>query len=173
MKGLRWFRVIGLIVVWVMLWGEVTPFIVAGGVVVSVLVLLIFPPSSVWWPTTVRPWPALVLLVRFLYDLVRASITVAWLAVWPKPLPRSAVIGIDLHTDSELLMTITAELVCLVPGTLLIDLDADRRRMWLHVLDASDLDKVRAETFEQERRVVEALAVRPDLDAYRTEVEAR
>lgn len=170
MRGLRWYRVLGLTAVWVLLWGAANPVIVVGGVFVSVVALLIFPPSPVRWPTTLRPVPAAVLLGRFLADLVRASVGVAWLALRPGPPPSSGIIGVDVHTGSELLMTITAELVSLVPGTLLIELDPDRRRMWLHVLDASDLDAVRAGVRAQERRVMEALAVRDDLDAYRSEV---
>lgn len=172
MSGLRWHRILGLTVVWVLLWGAVNPLIVVGGLVVSVVVLLVFPPATTRWPTTVRPLPALVLVVRFLADLVRASLGVAWFALRPAPPPSSAVIGVDLHTRSELLMTLTAELVSLVPGSLLVELDAERGRMWLHVLDARDLDGIRAGIREQERRVMEALAVRSDLEAYRTDVRA-
>ena len=123
---IRWTAVVGLTLLWLLMWGEVTPVLVVGGVLVSLVVLVVFPFPKADWGGSFRPWPFLVLASRFAFDLVVASFEVAWLAVRPRPLGRSAVIQVQLHTRSDLLLVLTGELVSLVPGSLLIELDEDR-----------------------------------------------
>ena len=87
----RWRIVLGLTVVWLLLWGSITPTLVVGGLLTSVLVLMLFPFPQAPWRWTLRPWPTLVLLAVFAADLLRASVQVAWLAVRPAaPPPRAA-----------------------------------------------------------------------------------
>ncbi len=162
--------VLGLTVVWLLLWGAVTPTLVVGGLLASLLVLLAFPFPKAPWAWTLRPWPTLVLVARFVLDLLRASVEVSWLAVRPAATPPSAVVKVELVTRSELLITATAELVSLVPGSLLVELDPDQPALYLHVLDARSEEHVaRAISFvhAQERRVVEAWAPREERDEYR------
>lgn len=166
----RWRIVVALTVIWLLLWGAVTPTLVVGGVLTSVLVLLLFPFPRAPWRWTLRPWPTLVLAARFLADLVRASVQVAWLAVRPAAAPPSAVVRVPLLTRNELLATATAELVSLVPGSLLVEIDTDAPALYLHVLDARSperLERAVAAAHEQERRVIEAWAPRDEREAYR------
>ncbi|MFT4187164.1 MAG: Na+/H+ antiporter subunit E [Aeromicrobium sp.] len=166
---IRWRAVAALTVLWLLLWGDVTPLLVVGGIVVAVVVLLVFPFPSAEWDGTLRPWPFAVLVSRFAVDLVVASFQVAWLAVRPKPLGPGALIQVQLHTRSEWLLTLTGELISLVPGTLLIEIDADNGKMGLHVLDGSrDLADTEREVLEQERRVIAALGSRDEYAAYCT-----
>ena len=133
------------------------------------MVLVVFPFPKADWGGSFRPWPFLVLVSRFAFDLVVASFEVAWLAVRPRPLGRSAVIQVQLHTRSDLLLVLTSELVSLVPGSLLIELDEDRGIITLHVLDGDqDLSRVEAQVLAQERRVIAALGSRAERDAYCT-----
>jgi multicomponent Na+:H+ antiporter subunit E len=165
----RWRIVLGLTAIWLLLWGAVTPTLVVGGLLTSVLVLLLFPFPRAPWGWTLRPWPSLVLLARFVVDLLRASVQVAWLAVRPAAPPPSAVVRVPLVTRNELLVTATAELVSLVPGSLLVEIDVEAPAIYLHVLDARTPERVEraiASAHEQERRVVEAWAPREERDAY-------
>lgn len=148
----------GLTLLWLLLWGDLTPLLVAGGLLVAVLVTTVFPFPKAEWEGAFRPVPFVKLVVRFVADLVVASVQVAWIAVRPRALGPSAVVEVQLHTRSELLLALTAELISLVPGSLLIELDPDQGKVWLHVLDAEkDLDTVVAEALAQERRVIDAL----------------
>lgn len=162
--------VLALTVVWLLLWGSVTPVLVIGGLVTSVLVLLLFPFPQAPWRWTPRPWRTLTLVVLFLVDLVRASVDVAWLAVRPAAPPPSAVVRVELLTRSELLITATSELVSLVPGSLLVEVDQDAPAIYLHVLDArtpARVDKAVRSAHRQERRVVEAWAPKDERDQFR------
>lgn len=160
-----------LTLLWALLWGAVTPIIVVGGILVGLLVTTVFPFPPVTWDGRFRPLPALHLVVTFLADLVVASLQVAWLAIRPAAPPASAVIRVDLVTRSEFLLTLTAELISLVPGSLLIELDSAGGRIWLHLLDGSTparIEHARAKALAQERRVVAALGSDLEVVACRT-----
>lgn len=160
--------VVGLMIIWVLLWGAITPTIVVGGVLASALVVTVFPFPKAPWTWVIRPWPTLVLAGRFLWDLTRASIEVSWFAIRPSGPPSSAILRIDLRTRSELVMTITSELVCLIPGSLLVELEPEEGAIHLHVLDAHTPERIeqfRQSVLEQEERVVRAFAPRDERDA--------
>ena len=164
----------GLTVLWLMLWGSVSPLAVIGGVLVAVLAMRIFPFPSMTWDVTVRPWPFVLLTFHFFLDLLRASVQVAWLAVRPRPVPRSAIIEVQLETGSELIITQIAEMISLVPGSLLVEVDAETSRLWLHVLEGQDEAAV-ARAHEvaavQETRVLRAFATDADQAAHRRRQE--
>lgn len=168
MNAVRIPVVLALTVVWSMLWGAVTPLNLVGGLLVSALVVAIFPFPPVNLTATVRPLRLLLLIGRFLYDLVVASFHVAWITIRPSPPPKSAVIEVHLVSRSDLLQVLTGELVSLVPGSLLIELDSDNGRMWLHVLDGSTPERVEAarrKARAQEHRVIAALGSREEFEA--------
>lgn len=157
-----------LSVIWILLWGAITPTIVVGGILASLLVVYVFPFPAAPWTWVVRPWPTLVLVVRFLWDLAKASVEVSWFAIRPSGPPPSAVLRVDLRTRSELVMTITSELVCLVPGSLLVELVPEESAIYLHVLDAHSPERIeefRQSVLEQEERVVKAFSPKAERDA--------
>ena len=167
--------VIALTLVWVLLWGNVGPITVLGGALVSLLVMTVFPFPAVGWQGRFRPLAAVRLLATFLVDLLRASVQVAWLAIRPAAPPASAVIRVQLATRSEFLLTITAELISLVPGSLLIELDSRRGIIWLHLLDGSTpakVERAREKALAQERRVIAALGSDHEVVACRSHQEA-
>lgn len=153
------FSVLWLSVVWVLLWGTFDPVTIVGGVLVALAVLVAFPLPRVPVRLRVRPLATVVLLSRFLYDLVIASFHVAWLTVRPGEPVRGVVMDLQLAGDDELLQTITAEMVALVPGTVVIDLDPLQRLLTLHALQVStprDAQLVRRRVLGQEARVLRA-----------------
>lgn len=159
-----------LTILWMLLWGGVTPLLLVGGALVGLLVTIVFPFPPVGWKGRFRPWPAVRLVAIFVVELLIASLQVAWIAIRPAAPPRSAVIRVDMVTRSELLLTLTVELISLVPGSLLIELDSENGHVWLHLLDGSTPQKIeqaRARALAQERRVIAALGSRSELTACR------
>lgn len=160
--------VVGLTIIWVLLWGAVSPTIVVGGILAAVLVVTVFPFPTAPWTFVIRPWPTLVLAARFFWDLARASVEVSWFALRPAGPPPSAILRVGLRTRSELVMTITSELVCLVPGSLLVELEPEEGAIYLHVMDARTPERIAAfhqSVLDQEERVVKAFAPREERDA--------
>lgn len=147
-----------LTLIWMALWGSASLIVILLGIGIGAIVLLLFPLPQMYFSFGVHPWRALVLVSRFLWDVVAASVHVAWLAVRPRP-PHSETTVVQLESDSDLLQALTALAVSLVPGSLIIEIDPDRRRLMIHVLDADQ--KPMAEFHEQvraqERRIRLAL----------------
>jgi multicomponent Na+:H+ antiporter subunit E len=149
---------IGLVLIWMALWGSYSLIVILLGVAVSALILLLFPLPTMDFRFGLHPWRMVVLLATFLWDVVVASVQVGWLAIRPR-LPQPEVTTVQLESDSDLLEALTALAVSLVPGSLIVDADSHDRTLTIHVLDAERrpmtdfADQVRA----QERRIRLAL----------------
>ncbi|MCB7135097.1 Na+/H+ antiporter subunit E [Cellulosimicrobium marinum] len=164
----QWRTVVWLTLVWVMLWGDLAWGTVVAGVLVGALVIVLFPLPSVATRGRLRPWHLLVLLARFVADLVTASFQVSALAIDPRRTPRGAVVGVRLRNPSDVYMTLTAELTSLVPGSLVVEAHRLTGMLYLHVLDleqAGGVEQVRADALALEARVLHAFASNEDLRA--------
>lgn len=157
--------VLVLTVIWVALWGKLSPLTVVGGALVAVLVCVVFPLPPLRMSLHVRPLWLAWLIIRFLGDVVVASVQVSWTTLRFDRQPVNAVIEVDLRTASDFVMTIVAEMVSLVPGSLVVEARRSTHTLFLHVLDARDqagVDKMRRQVLALERRVVHALGSRTD-----------
>lgn len=164
----QWRTAAWLTVVWVMLWGDLSWGNVLAGVLLASLLITFMPLPSIATSGTVRPWPLLVLISRFVADLVVASFQVSMQAFRFRHTPHGAVVGVRLRNPSDIYMTITAELSSLVPGSLVIEAHRLTGMLYLHVLDldaAGGADKVRQDTLDLEARVLRAFASNDELKA--------
>lgn len=175
-NGLQWPMLISLTVVWVLLWGGLTVANVLSGLVVAVIVTLVFPLPPIVLGGTLRPLGLLRLAGWFAVELVVASVQVAGQALRIGQRPLNAVIQVDLHSRSDLYLTLTAELLSLVPGSLVVEVRRSTSTLFLHVLDVRDQDDVeeaRRRALRQEERVMRALASDEELAAYRSREGSR
>lgn len=105
-----------------------------------------------------RLWGAVTLFVYFYYELVVSSVRVAWDVLTPHNYARPGfvVMPLDAKTDVELMLT--ANLVSLTPGTLSVDLSADRSELLVHSMFGGDDPKgeIEAMKYGIERRVLRA-----------------
>lgn len=148
-----------LVVVWLLLWGRVTPGLVVSGIVVAALAMSLFPMPALEIRGRPRPFAVVLFFARFLFDIVVASVHVAWMAVRPGPEPGSAVIGVDLHTRSDLMMTLVGEVLSLVPGSLVVEVDRASTILYLHVIGVDspeDAERQRARAAAVEARMIRA-----------------
>ena len=147
-----------LVLLWMLLWGSWSWANLISGLVVAGLVTWLLPLPPVVEHARFRPLAALRLGAVFLVDLFHSSAEVAWLAMRPGPV-RAAVIGVQLRTDSDLLLTLITQIVNLVPGSLVLDVDRSSRQLLLHVLlvrDESEIERRRRDVLTVEEHVVRA-----------------
>lgn len=157
----RWPMVLWLTAVWVLLWGDLTVANVVIGFVLAVLLVTLMPMPRVGFEG--RPWlPGIVVLVvRFLGDVVMASVQVAKKAVARGEPPRGAVIRVQLRSHSDLFLTVTAQLCSLVPGSIIVEAHRLTGTLYVHVFDVADsggIDGARDHCLEIEKRVLYAFA---------------
>lgn len=80
----------------------------------------------------------LALLLFFIKELVLSALRVAWLVVQPKLRLRPAIIAYPLTVTSDAQITLLANMITLTPGTLSVDVSADRRILYIHAIDVAD-----------------------------------
>jgi multicomponent Na+:H+ antiporter subunit E len=159
-----------LVALWMLLWGQFTLLAFISGVVVAVFVTRVFRLPAVELSGRVNLWYGLVFVVTFVGALVRGSLTVAWQVVNPWSYPGTAVIAAPLRTDDDLIMTHVGVTASLIPGSLIIEADRDRRILYLHVVGVSsdrDVERQRESVLRWERRIVMALGSTAQVEAVR------
>ena len=160
--------VVWLVLVWMLLWGTWSWANVLSGLLVALTVLTLLPLPHVVGGVRVRPVPLLVFLGHFVVDLFASGAEVAWQALRPGGVHRTAIVQVHLRVDSDLLLTMVAEAISLVPGSLVLDLDREQRVMTLHLLPVRDLEDVqrkKAHVLVVERRLVQAFGSAADVAA--------
>ncbi len=171
-RELRWrFRqhlpvLIGLVVLWMLLWGEITLLSVLSGIVVAVAVTRIFYLPPVELSGRVNIGWLIVFVLRFTAALVMGSITVAWQALSPRTLRTNALVGVKLRTSSDFVLTMTATAVTLVPGSVVVEIDRDASTLYLHLLGVGDergVERMREVVLRTESQIVRAVGSRDDL----------
>lgn len=172
---LQWRTIIVLCVIWLMLWGEVTLFGIISGCVVGWLITVTFPLAPIHFQGRIRPWGLTKLVLLQLWDLASASFGLALAALSRQLHIEPAVIRLRLRSDSDVYQVQTAELLAIVPGTIVVESDRKRRVLYLHVFDVrgpEDVKRIRNESYDVERRVLEAFGSNKELRAYRARVAA-
>jgi multicomponent Na+:H+ antiporter subunit E len=156
-----------LIALWMLLWGQFTVLAAVTGIVVALAVTRAFRLPPVELSGRVNLWWGLVFVVQFLEALVRGSLLVAAQVFARRP-PGAAVIGVPLVTDDDLIMAHVGVTASLIPGSLIVDVDRDRRVLYLHVIGVRNLDDVEAQRRTVRRweyRIVRAVGSRAQLRA--------
>jgi len=171
-KELRW-RIwqqlpllVVLVLLWMMLWGSLTPLTILTGILVAIGVTRAFYLPPVELSGRFNPLWFVVFLGRFLLELVKASFQVAWRALSPKPLGRSSVVAVQLLTRSDFITTLAAIAVSLIPGSIVIEVDRAGGVLYLHAIGAAEqteIDKVRDDVLAIEMLLVRALGSTDDL----------
>jgi multicomponent Na+:H+ antiporter subunit E len=154
---------IGLALIWMMLWGELTLGAAVWGLVVALLVQIAFPLPDVPELESFRPLGFARLVLVTLAGLTVSSFQVAAKVLAFRRPTRNAIIRVALRSDSEFITAITAELVTLVPGSVAID--AGERWLLVHVFDASSeaaIDRARASVLSTEATVLRAFGTAAD-----------
>ncbi|MDT0203461.1 Na+/H+ antiporter subunit E [Nocardioides sp. AE5] len=161
-KLVQWPVLLWLTLVWMMLWRDFSLGQAAFGFVVALATCLFFPLPRLGMRLHVRVIPLLWLLVRFLVDVIVSSTQVAWATLRSTKNLRNAVVEVDLRTDSDFVLTVVAEMICLIPGSLAIEARRSTHTLFFHAFDVKDeagVEKFRQRVLDQEARVVRAFGV--------------
>jgi multicomponent Na+:H+ antiporter subunit E len=147
-----------LAVVWVAVTGAFEPGNFAFGFGIGFLVLIFAGPvirSANYAP---RVMHALGLIAFFLWDLFLSNLLVAYDVIRPRLRLQPGVIAIPLDAKSDVEITLLANLITVTPGSLSLDVSADREILYLHVMHFEDPEEVRRKVKNGfERRILAVL----------------
>lgn len=161
-----------LVALWMLLWGQFTVLAALTGLIVAIFVTRVFRLPAVELSGRVNLWYGFVFVATFVLALIRGSLLVAWQTVNPTRYPGTAIIAVPLRTDDDLIMAHVGVTASLIPGSLIIDVDRDRRILYLHVIGVSserDVERQRRAVQGWESRIVRAVGSRAQLEAVRAE----
>jgi multicomponent Na+:H+ antiporter subunit E len=89
--------------------------------------------------------------------LVVSSTQVAWLAVRPGPPPLNAVLRAKLNLKSDLVLALAVNIMNLIPGSIVLEIDQQRRLIYAHVIDVGSERSLNQ--FYRQVKVVERLLI--------------
>lgn len=84
-------------------------------------------------------------LLYFLKELILANLRVAFDILTPKNYLNPGIVEVPLDVESNLEITLFANLVTLTPGTLSLDVSDDRKTLFVHVMYLEDEERFRRE----------------------------
>lgn len=136
--------------------------LLAGGVLAAVLLIalrrFLFPAEPLAHPTLATRlinFPRFALAVA--WEVARGTWLVARVVTGVRPLARPGIVCVPVGKRTRGGVVATALAVTLSPGEVFVDVDWGRQVMLLHVLDASDPDRVRrhhAAFYDRHQRAV-------------------
>ncbi|MDO9590957.1 MAG: Na+/H+ antiporter subunit E [Microcella sp.] len=162
---------LALVALWMMLWGSVTPLTIVTGVVVALTVTRLFYLPPVELSGRFNPFWFAVFVGRVFGEMVVASFQVAFQAFAREAMPRSAIVRIDLRTRSDFIMTGTSIAVSIVPGSVVLEIDRARARLYVHALGArtaADVEKTREHVLSLEHDLLRAWGTTEEWKAARS-----
>ncbi|GGZ55215.1 Na+/H+ antiporter subunit E [Mesonia mobilis] len=74
----------------------------------------------------------------FLWELLKANLQVAYDVVTPKFYMTPGIVRVPLEAETNLEITLLANLITLTPGTLSLDVSDDRKVLYVHAMYLSD-----------------------------------
>lgn len=125
-----------LILVWMLLWGTISAANVLSGLAVALVITVLLPLPAVPIEGKLHPLSLLRLAVQVAYYLVLSSVQLAWLAIKPGPPPLTAVLRAHLALKSDLVLALAVNVINLIPGSIVLEIDQTRRMIYVHVIDA-------------------------------------
>ncbi|QIM17390.1 Na+/H+ antiporter subunit E [Leucobacter insecticola] len=159
---------IGLVLLWMMLWQTVSLLSAVSGLVVAFIVMRMFYLPPVELAGRFNLWWALRYLGFFLMQLAVASCHVAWLAVRSGPPPKTSIIAVRLNTRSDFILTVVGLTTSLIPGSLVADIDRFESTLYLHVLNTptqKEITRMRREALHIEKLLIMAVGSREEMRA--------
>lgn len=161
--------VLSMALLWMLLWGSFSPVALIGGLLLGYVITLVFPLPPVHLSGRPHIIGCVVLFAHLVSDLVVSSWRVMRLT-WGRTVePRSAIVRTELFSDNDLYQVQVAELISLVPGTVVVEVVRSPRRLYLHVLDLKDenaIADVRKMALDTERRVLRAFGTEQERAAF-------
>ncbi|MFC9896858.1 Na+/H+ antiporter subunit E [Nocardia sp. NPDC127579] len=160
---LRAGMLVWLALVYMALWGDLSIGNLLAGLVIGAIILYALPLPRIPVNGRLHLRSFVELFVASVYYALESSFQIAWYAVRPGPPPVSGVLRVGLATRSDLVLVLCTDLLNLIPGTMVLEIDRPRCVVYVHVLDVGSdqavekfylvtrrLERLLISTFERE-----------------------
>jgi len=87
-----------------------------------------------------RLFSAFIYFIKFLWEMIKANIHVAYLVAHPLMPIKPGIVKIKTKLTKDSGLTVLANSITLTPGTLTIDIDKDNQELYIHWIDVKTID---------------------------------
>jgi monovalent cation/proton antiporter MnhG/PhaG subunit len=149
-RGWSLWRVVAVILVWMLLWRDVSLGTLLGGAAVACSIELLRRAPVARNPIR---WSGLAAFaVRYVWLVFSSNSRVAWEVVTPSnELIQEAVVAVRLTTNQPSVALLIANAISYTPGSLTIELTGDPFVLYVHVLHFESVEQVERDVRELER----------------------
>lgn len=127
--------------IWMFMTVSFTPSGFAIGFLVGLAVIILMRRFFTGRLYLTRVWAVLSLTVLFLKELTLSSIQVLRIVLRPNMDIKPAIFEMETELKQDWEVTLLSALITLTPGTLVIGISDDQKRLYIHALDFKDIDK--------------------------------
>ncbi|MCP8897054.1 Na+/H+ antiporter subunit E [Shinella daejeonensis] len=146
-----------LALLWAAFSGSFTALNFAFGFVLGAFALVLIRGHAGSRGYFMQAWKILSLVLLFFRELALSAWKVAILVASPRMELKPGIFAFPLTVDRDFEITLLANLITLTPGTLSVDVSADRRVLYVHALDCSDPAAARRDIANGfEKKILEA-----------------
>ncbi|MCX7868503.1 MAG: Na+/H+ antiporter subunit E [Terrimicrobiaceae bacterium] len=148
-----------LALLWAGLFGEFSATTLLSGFLLSYFVLMVVARGGAGYASYFGKIPKVLAFgLYYLKELVKSNLIVAYDVLTPKHHMRPGVVAIPIRARTDFEITLLANLISMTPGTLSLDISADRKVLFVHAMYVKDPEELRRDITENlERRVLEIL----------------
>ncbi|MFU8806572.1 MAG: Na+/H+ antiporter subunit E [Bradymonadaceae bacterium] len=145
-----------LALIWVLLAGDFSGTTFLLGMIFGYIVLALMQSQIPILGDYGQRVPRVIAFVFFfLWQVIKSNVRVAWEVMTPGLQIKPGVIGVPLTANSDMEITILANLITLTPGTLSLDVSDDRRVLYIHAMYLDDEEAVLSEIKYMEGRILQ------------------
>ena len=100
----------------------------------------------------------LLLLLSFVYEMVKANVQVAYDVITPRFFFKPGIVRYPMNAKSDLEINLLSTFISLTPGTLILDISEDKKTLYIHVMYLKDKQSFIKETKNKiEKKLLEIL----------------
>lgn len=131
-----------LSMIWIALTGSLVIANFVFGFVLSFLIMWVVKSSDADQKKYFVVIPRIISFVFFfLYELIKANIQVAYDVITPKFYMTPGIVSVPLDAQTDIEITLLANIISLTPGTLSLDVSDDRKVLYVHSMYIKDKEE--------------------------------
>lgn len=147
-----------LAIAWMLLTGELTAENFIEGLIIGYIILWVSKAALGGTKYFKKIPKAIGFFFYFVKELIVANLKVAFDIITPKDYMEPGIVAVPLDAETDMEITLLANLITLTPGTLSLDVSKDKKVLYIHTLYLGDIEKFREEIKNgMEKRLLEVL----------------
>jgi multicomponent Na+:H+ antiporter subunit E len=132
-----------LALVWALMQGEVQEQHLIVGFILGYAIIGLVQRALGSRGYAIKGFQLIYFVLYVIWEIITASLALAWLLLQPRMELSPAVVAIDLDVKSDAEIVLLANLITISPGTLSLDISTDRRTLYVHTVTLDDPEKFR------------------------------